>query len=116
MPIIYRMADVFVLPSKGPGETWGLAVNEAMASGRPVIVSNKCGSAIELVEYGINGYTFEAGNESSLLKSIENILKQDLILMGHSAEKKIANFNYHSFHQSLINLLSKKDLEQSCIG
>ena len=97
MPTVYRMADVFVLPSKGPGETWGLAVNEAMASGRPVIVSNKCGSASELIEEGINGYKFEAGNESSLLQSMENMLEQNLSLMGNVSKNKIAHFNHHTF-------------------
>ncbi len=58
MPAIYQLADVFVLPSKGPGETWGLSVNEAMASGKPVLVSDKCGCAFDLVEEGKTGYTF----------------------------------------------------------
>ena len=101
MPIVYRLADVFVLPSKGPGETWGLAVNEAMASGRPVILSNKCGSASELIEEGINGYIFEAGNESSLLQSMENMLEQDLSLMGNASKSKIDHFNYHTFFEAL---------------
>ena len=30
MPSLYQSADVFILPSSGPHETWGLAVNEAM--------------------------------------------------------------------------------------
>ncbi len=34
MPLVYRLCDIFVLPSMGPGETWGLAVNEAMACKR----------------------------------------------------------------------------------
>ena len=101
MPTVYRMADVFVLPSKGPGETWGLAVNEAMASGRPVIVSKKCGSASELIEEGINGYKFEAGNESSLLQSMENMLEQDLSLMGNASKSKISHFNHHTFFEAL---------------
>ena len=50
MPIVYRLADVFVLPSVGPGETWGLAINEALASGTPVIVSDKCGGAKDLID------------------------------------------------------------------
>ena len=50
MPILYRLADIFVLPSVGPGETWGLAINEAMACGIPVIASDKCGGAIDLID------------------------------------------------------------------
>jgi glycosyltransferase involved in cell wall biosynthesis len=45
----YVAADCLVLPSDAK-ETWGLVVNEAMASGLPCIVSNACGCAEDLVE------------------------------------------------------------------
>ncbi len=48
MPVVYRLADLFVLPS-AYGETWGLAVNEALASGRPVLVSDRVGCAADVV-------------------------------------------------------------------
>jgi glycosyltransferase involved in cell wall biosynthesis len=48
MPIIYRVGDALVLNSKS--ETWGLAINEALACGIPVIASNKCGGAIDLLD------------------------------------------------------------------
>ena len=68
MPVIYRLGNVFVLPSKGPGETWGLSINEAMASKRAVIVSDKCGCAEDLVKG--NGFVFEAGNKQDLEKAM----------------------------------------------
>ena len=49
MPVAYRLGDVLVLPSRGPGETWGLSVNEAMACGRGAIVSDRVGCAPDLV-------------------------------------------------------------------
>ncbi len=49
MPIVYRLADLFVLPSAF-GETWGLAVNEALACGRPVLVSDRVGCAADVVD------------------------------------------------------------------
>jgi glycosyltransferase involved in cell wall biosynthesis len=49
MPIVYRLGDIFVLPS-GFGESWGLAVNEALACGRPVIVSDRVGCAADVVD------------------------------------------------------------------
>jgi glycosyltransferase involved in cell wall biosynthesis len=49
MPVAYRLGDLFVLPS-AYGETWGLAVNEAMASGRPVLVSDRVGCASDVVD------------------------------------------------------------------
>ena len=66
MPAVYRMGDVFVLPSQGPEETWGLALNEAMASGRPVIASSMVGGARDLVRHGENGWIFDSGNRPAL--------------------------------------------------
>src|SRR5262249_9540854 len=45
----YAAADCLVLPSDAR-ETWGLVVNEAMASGLPCVVSDACGCAEDLVE------------------------------------------------------------------
>jgi glycosyltransferase involved in cell wall biosynthesis len=47
MPVVYRLGDLFVLPSVS--ETWGLAVNEALASGRRVLLSNRVGCASDVV-------------------------------------------------------------------
>lgn len=65
MPWVYRMGDVFVLPSKS--ETWGLGVNEAMACGRPAIVSDACGCAPELIVEGETGFVFAYNSEEQLL-------------------------------------------------
>jgi glycosyltransferase involved in cell wall biosynthesis len=100
MPAIYELADVFVLPSIGPGETWGLAVNEAMANGKAVIVSDKCGCAADLVMNGINGYIFRAGDLNDLTKvlkrmnehrdSIEAMKKESKIIIGGFTIEKVA--------------------------
>jgi glycosyltransferase involved in cell wall biosynthesis len=76
MPAVYRLGDVFVLPSQGPEETWGLALNEAMASGRPVIASDKVGGACDLIRPGENGWIFESGDRAVL----ERILRQSVDL------------------------------------
>lgn len=68
MPIVYRLGNVFVLPSRN--ETWGLSVNEAMACGRPVLVSDGCGCVPELVLDGETGYSFAQGNAEDLLKKM----------------------------------------------
>lgn len=74
MPMLYQMADVFVLPSQGPGESWGLSVNEAMASAKPVMVSDKCGCAASLVVHGKNGYIFKAGDQQALTEALHWML------------------------------------------
>ncbi|MEM1115114.1 MAG: glycosyltransferase family 4 protein [Bacteroidota bacterium] len=73
MPTVYRLGDVLALPSRGPGETWGLAVNEAMASGRAVIVSDKVGCAPDLVD-DRNGRVVPAGDVPALAAALEAVL------------------------------------------
>ena len=73
MPAVYRLGDVFVLPSRGPGETWGLALNEAMACGRPVIASSKVGGARDLVIPGTTGWMFESGDLQALTSTLATV-------------------------------------------
>jgi glycosyltransferase involved in cell wall biosynthesis len=60
LPVYYGLASAFVHASTT--EQWGLVVNEAMASGLPVLVSNRCGCAQDLVKDGTNGFTFDPCN------------------------------------------------------
>jgi glycosyltransferase involved in cell wall biosynthesis len=57
LPLYFGLASAFVHASTT--EQWGLVVNEAMASGLPVLVSNRCGCAQDLVQEGVNGFTFD---------------------------------------------------------
>ena len=66
LPAYYALADVFVHASIT--EQWGLVVNEAMATGLPVIVSNRCGCVPDLVVEGKNGFTFDPKSVKSLGK------------------------------------------------
>jgi glycosyltransferase involved in cell wall biosynthesis len=71
LPAYYGLASAFVHASTT--EQWGLVVNEAMASGLPVLVSNRCGCAGDLVQEGVNGFTFDPYN-------IEQLAEQMLLL------------------------------------
>jgi 1,2-diacylglycerol 3-alpha-glucosyltransferase len=66
LPAYYALADVFVHASIT--EQWGLVVNEAMATGLPVIVSNRCGCVPDLVAEGKNGFIFDPRSMESLSK------------------------------------------------
>lgn len=64
LPGYYNRASAFVHASTT--EQWGLVVNEAVASGLPVIVSNRCGCAPELVQERVNGLLFDPADQSAL--------------------------------------------------
>jgi glycosyltransferase involved in cell wall biosynthesis len=74
MPAVYRLGDVFVLPSRGPGETWGLSLNEAMASARTVIASSRAGGARDLVRESVTGWTFASGDQRDLERALSAAL------------------------------------------
>lgn len=97
MPILYRLADVYVLPSKGRGETWGLAINEAMACKRAILASTKVGCAVDLVQTGKNGYIFESENLSDLVNKIKKFNKQIITEMGENSQMIIEKYNFSAF-------------------
>jgi glycosyltransferase involved in cell wall biosynthesis len=105
MPVLYRLADVFVLPSKT--ETWGLGINEAMASGRAVLVSDSCGAAIDLVQNGVNGYTFKSQDQNDFKEKILRLIsmKKELMDMGSVSRQIIKNWNYQKDCIVIENLL-----------
>ena len=61
-------ADVLILPSRWDG--WGLVVNEALAEGVPVIVSDRCGVA-EVIQHGVNGYVFRNNEADDLRRCLQ---------------------------------------------
>lgn len=72
MPAVYAACDVLVLPSEG--ETWGLVVNEALACGKPVVVSDRCGCVPDLVADGTTGRSYPMGDIGALAKAIDGVL------------------------------------------
>lgn len=96
MPVLYQSCDLFCLPSGGPNETWGLAVNEAMACGKAVLASNKTGCAIDLIKPGENGDIFEAGNQESFYNSLIHLTvsKEKLRLFGLASAQIISHFSF----------------------
>jgi glycosyltransferase involved in cell wall biosynthesis len=103
LPMLYRLADAFVIASNSHSETWGLTVNEAMAAACPVLVSTSCGSSEDLVEHGVNGYTFAADAPAELAQIFEKIGAQqcDLAEIGARATATIAQWDVARFARNL---------------
>jgi glycosyltransferase involved in cell wall biosynthesis len=75
MPATYLIADLFVLPSRGHYETWGLAVNEAMHLGVPALVSDRVGCQRDLVTDGESGWVFPADDSTGLREKLAQALQ-----------------------------------------
>ena len=101
----YAICDVYVMCS-GMGETWGLALNEAMNFSKPVIVSDTCGSSSDLVDHGENGFVFKEGDVAELARYL-GILLDDENLRGMAGEKSFRRVSKFSIHRTVDNLISE---------
>lgn len=92
LPAYYTMADVFVLPSEK--EPWGLAVNESMACGTAVVVSDEVGCAADLVDDD-TGVVFKTGDVSALSDALRRALI-NARSMGGAASEKITEWGFEA--------------------
>jgi glycosyltransferase involved in cell wall biosynthesis len=97
----FDICDVFVLPSVS--EPFGLIVNEVMNAGKPIILSDQVGCQIDLVEDGVNGKVFEAGNISSLRSALEVILR-DAGMRREMGRRSLERINQWSFEEDIRGL------------
>ena len=90
LPAAYHASDCLILPSDA-GETWGLVVNEAMAAGKPAIVSDQVGCAADLVEPGHTGWIFPFGRWEALADCLMEALadRNRLRRMGKAARARV---------------------------
>jgi glycosyltransferase involved in cell wall biosynthesis len=104
MPLVYRLGDLFVLPSSG--ETWGLAVNEAIACGRPVLLSDRVGCATDVLD-GSFGAVYSFADSSALLGKLTEMLKNRHRFkeMGRMATRKAWCFDIARTEDALIECL-----------
>jgi glycosyltransferase involved in cell wall biosynthesis len=111
MPSRYLLADLFVLPSKGDYETWGLAVNEAMHMGVPCLVSDRVGCQRDLVTQGETGWVFDATDPHALGQSLSLALaeldsptrKQEIC---RAVRQRISGYTYVQTTSGLVSALS----------
>jgi len=68
IPSYLHGADAFISPSLY--ESWGLVVNEAMAAGLPVLLSDKFNAAGTLLKDGVNGYVFNPYDVEEIQKKL----------------------------------------------
>jgi 1,2-diacylglycerol 3-alpha-glucosyltransferase len=99
----YTCATCFVLPSLS--ETWGLVVNEAMACGLPVLVSERVGCSLDLVKHNYNGWRFDPYNVEALANLMDHISKLEdsvRIGIGLNGLKIISNWGLDKFSKGVL--------------
>lgn len=107
LPVYYALAAAFVHASTT--EQWGLVVNEAMASGLPVLVSGRCGCAPDLVEDGRNGHVFNPCDTDELAGLMRKLSSQDCDreAMGRASREIIAHWTPATFSDGLMRAVER---------
>jgi glycosyltransferase involved in cell wall biosynthesis len=102
LPAYYGLAGTFIHPALQ--EQWGLVVNEAMAAGLPVLVSNRCGCVPDLIDPGRTGLLFDPADTSELAQlmtrvSSDNFNRQ---AMGAAAQAHIGHWGPDRFAEGML--------------
>ncbi len=105
LPAYYGLARAFIHPALQ--EQWGLVVNEAMASGLPVLVSERCGCATDLVRDGDTGFKFDPENVEAMASLMVACTcgEVDLVSLGQAARVHISQWGLERFAQAMYEAL-----------
>ena len=105
LPACYALADVLVLPSRN--DAWATVVNEAMNFALPVIASRQVGAADDLVEDGVNGFRFEAGDTAALASLLRRLVENPALRrgMGRASLPIIREWNFERATQGVLAAL-----------
>jgi glycosyltransferase involved in cell wall biosynthesis len=98
LPFFYAGAGAFIHPALA--EPWGLVINEAMASGLPILSSNNVGAAEELVQGGVNGFSFDPENVdelAGLMGRVAGMSPEERVAMGEASRRLIAEWGPERF-------------------
>ena len=104
----YGLASAFILASTR--EQWGLAINEAMASGLPILATNIAGASRELVEDGINGYKFnplDKNRLSELMLDMTCLDEAKRLEMRKNNQERISSYSPEYFAENIIKAIEK---------
>lgn len=104
----YKASDVFVLPTRE--DIWGLVINEAMTYGLPIISTNRCIAALELISEGNNGWIVNVDDRNALSECLGKIYmmpEKDRNLIGFESQRMMASYTIETMVQA-----HKKHLEE----
>jgi glycosyltransferase involved in cell wall biosynthesis len=103
---VYASCDAFVFP---PQITWGLAVTEAMAASKPVIVSSKCGAS-EIIEDNLNGMVFEHSKPKQISEKVELLINDPQLrrnISQNAFEYVATNLSWKNYAKTMEDIFKK---------
>jgi glycosyltransferase involved in cell wall biosynthesis len=103
LPVYFGLASAFVHPAKS--EPWGLVVNEAAASGIPLLISRRVGAAYELVQEGKSGFLFNPTDPQDIAHILARVARrttQERRTMGSRAQQTAFQWGPDRFGAGLL--------------
>lgn len=103
----YRMAELFVLPTRE--DIWGLVVNEAMAAGLPVVTTRNCGAGLAQIHTG-NGRLVDSEDLEGFVSAIRECLAlsdEEKLVMSENALKTAREYTLEAMAQAYQRAIGK---------
>ena len=100
----YVIADLFALLSTH--EPWGVVVNEAAASGLPLVLSDHVGAGYDLLEHGRNGLLVPAGDPAAAGEAIRALAgdPERRAAMGAASREIVSGWGYEPSIENLVRV------------
>lgn len=102
----YQAADVFAFMTIG--DVWGLVINEAMANGLPVVSTDRCGAALELIHEGENGFVVPVGDVLATVGAIQKVMGADKAKMSGQSLIFCRDYTIESMTHAHIKIISEQ--------
>ena len=104
-------ADALVMPTRE--DIWGLVVNEALCYGLPIVSTDKCVAALELVKNGYNGWIVPAENPEALSIGINQIIEGNLEELSQNARESIFGHSIEGMVSAHMELFQSTEMSGS---
>lgn len=98
-------SGALVLPSVE--DHWPLVIHEGTCSGLPIIASRNCGSTVELVRNGINGYVHEVNNVASLKNGLKYVSTENPEKLGNASFQMSLKYSVEKWADIVCNFIPK---------
>ncbi|MCS7064582.1 MAG: glycosyltransferase family 4 protein [Methylacidiphilales bacterium] len=107
LPQVYAEADILCVPSRYDG--WGLVVPEGLASGLPVIATDKMGAALDLIQDGRNGWVIPGGDLEALQQSLSNVAEMDRREIVEMSSFALESIKFHNIENGVNKFIKAAD-------